>query len=366
MPWNWQLPDWPNFTYDSESIASAERIFLIERITHSAYLQNLSGDDRIHFIAEILSLEGVESSKIEGEILNRSRLLSLIQKKFERTGDERKEFDKETGMAELLYSAYATFEWPLTHEMLWEWHDILCLNWSHLVGSGHYRTHDEPMQITSGGNTERKVHFEAPPSKRVHDEMTKFIDWYNSGQSSKQILGRASLAHVYFESIHPFEHGNGLIGRVLVEKALSQGVGKPVLIAISKRIEARKKEYYAELEKCNRTLKVDQWAAFFADRIIRAQQNSINVLRVRMQKSKLLVALSGKINRHQEKALLIMFEEEPGNFFVEITVKKYISITQVSPTAAGRDLDDLVAKGALLKMGELKHTCYLLNLPTVY
>ena len=86
--------------------------------------------------------------------------------------------------------------------------------------------------------------------------MNAFISWFNATNGSGSVLGRAAIAHVYFESIHPFEDGNGRIGRVLAEKVLSQSVGQPVLIAFSKMLEKRKKEYYSTLEKCNRTLEV--------------------------------------------------------------------------------------------------------------
>ena len=146
----------------------------------------------------------------------------------------------------------------------------------------------EPMQIVSNRYDSPKVFFEAPPSARVFHEMTAFIDWFNSTNASGSILGRAAIAHVYFESIHPFEDGNGRIGRVLVEKILSQGVGRPVLIAISKMLEKRKKEYYSALEKCNRTLEVQHWVEFFAHVILQAHEESMSLLYFLIEKSKML------------------------------------------------------------------------------
>ncbi len=110
-----------------------------------------------------------------------------------------------------------------------------------IADCGKYRTHAEPMQIVSSRYDSPIVFFEAPPSARVFDEMSAFIDWFNSTNGSGSILGRAAIAHIYFESIHPFEDGNGRIGRVLAEKILSQGVDRPILIAISKMLEKRKK-----------------------------------------------------------------------------------------------------------------------------
>lgn len=175
-------------------------------------------------------------------------------------------------------------------------------------------------------------------------------------------LERAAIAHVYFESIHPFEDGNGRIGRVLVEKVLSQGVGRPVLIAVSKMLEKRKKEYYAELEQCNRTLDVQHWLEFFSSVILQAHEESMGLLRFLIQKSKLLNALSNQINPRQMKVLLRMFAEGPGGFQGGLSAEKYITITKTTRATATRDLTDLVAKGALIKTGELRHTRYWLNI----
>src|ERR1700677_4298366 len=108
--------------------------------------------------------------------------------------------------------------------------------------------------------------------------MAAFIEWFNSTNGSGSVLERAAIAHIYFESIHPFEDGNGRIGRILAEKILSQGVGRPILIAISKMLEKRKKEYYAALEQCNCTLEAGRWVGFFAKVVLEAHEESMNLL----------------------------------------------------------------------------------------
>lgn len=192
--------------------------------------------------------------------------------------------------------------------------------------------------------------------------MAAFIDWYNSFSGPEPILGRAAIVHVYFESIHPFEDGNGRIGRVLIENFFSQSVERPVLIAISNRLEKRKKEYYEALDRCNRTLDVQYWVEFFADVVLQAQQDSINLLYFLIKKTKMFSALSRQMNPRQEKALLRMFAEGPKGFKGGLSAENYIAITKASRATATRDLNDLVQKGALVKTGELRHTRYWLNL----
>jgi Fic family protein len=366
MLWNWELPDWPQFKYDPEPISQQERQFLLGVCSAFAYLKTIDAQEYKRFIVEILSLEGVESSRIEGEILDRESLQSSIKQHFGLQTTQKKETDKESRMAQLLCNVYETFDQPLTNEMLCQWHAMLFKDSSRISDCGKYRTHPEPMQIVSHRYDSPKVFFEAPPSKNVFHEMTGFVDWFNSTNGSGSILGRAAIAHIYFESIHPFEDGNGRIGRVLAEKILSQGVGRPTLIAISKMLEKRKKEYYSALEKCNRTLEVQPWVDFFAHIVIEAHEESMGMLTFLIEKSKMLTALSGQINPRQTKALLRMFAEGPSGFQGGLSAENYIAITKTPRATATRDLTDLVKKGALVKSGELRHTRYRLNLKNIH
>lgn len=358
MTWNWELPGWPKFTYAEEKIAPLETQFLLATGGSSAYLKTISPPERNRFIVEILSVEGMQSSKIEGELLDRESLQSSICRHFG-LKNSKKEREQESSMAALLCDVYKTFDEPLTHEMLHRWHALL---FDGEKECGRYRDCADPMQIIPNRLDGKRVYFEAPPSQKIQHEMTRFIAWYNDASQSNAILAKAAIAHVYFESIHPFEDGNGRIGRVLVEKILSQGVGGPVLIAISKLLEKRKKEYYAELERCNRSLDADHWVEFFSSIIIQAQVESMQLLQFLIQKSKLLHTLENELNERQLKVLLRMFHEGPSGFQGGLSAEKYLSITKTTRTTATRDLNDLVEKGALTKTGSLKHTRYFLNL----
>jgi len=68
------------------------------------------------------------------------------------------------------------------------------------------------------------------------------------------------------------------------------------------------------------------------------------------------------LNERQEKAIARMFREGIDGFKGGLSADNYIAITQASRATATRDLQDLVAKGALVRTGELRHTRYHLHL----
>jgi Fic family protein len=82
---------------------------------------------------------------------------------------------------------------------------------------------------------------------------------------------RAAITHLYFKSIHPFEDGNGRIGRALAENALHQGLGQPILISLSSVIESKKQDYYEGLKTAQQSLQIDSWLLYFAEVVMKAQ-----------------------------------------------------------------------------------------------
>jgi Fic family protein len=222
------------------------------------------------------------------------------------------------------------------------------------------------MQVISGRIGAQKVHFEAPPSKRVPSEMKRFISWFNQtvpqGAESLPAISRAGIAHLYFESIHPFEDGNGRIGRAIAEKAMAQCFGQPLLVTLATTILAHQKSYYEALERANRQTDVTSWLTWFADIALEAQRRTIAQVEFLIAKTKLLDRLRGHINDRQQKALLRMFREGPEGFMGGLSAGNYSTITGASPATTTRDLVDLTEKGALVRTGERKHARYAPNL----
>ena len=211
-----------------------------------------------------------------------------------------------------------------------------------------------------------KVHFEAPPSDRMAEEIDAFIAWFNrtapKRASPLSALTRAGMAHLYFECIHPFEDGNGRIGRALAEKALAQCLGQPTLLALADTIGRHKKAYYDALEQANTDNEITGWLVYFAQMLLEAQAQTQARIEFLIAKARLYDRLSGQLNSRQEKVLARMFREGPDGFTGGLSAENYIRITQTSAATATRDLHDLVQKGALTRVGERRYTRYYLNL----
>lgn len=366
MMWNWQQPDWPNFSYDKSLIDDFEKQLLLGAGLLFGAFKHLNEEDKRQLTIELISNEALKTSAIEGEYLDRDSLQSSIRRQFGLIADNRKISPAEQGIAEMMVNVYRSFEAPLSHAMLLEWHKMLTNGRRDLNDIGRYRTHSEPMQIVSGAIYAPKVHFEAPPSSQMMAEMERFIDWFNSTASNGKMplpaLLRAAIAHLYFVSIHPFEDGNGRIGRAIAEKALAQCLGQPTLIAIAYTIERGKKAYYSALERANKQNEITAWLIYFAEMVLNAQNHTATWIDFLIKKARLYDRLRGQINPRQEKVLTRMFREGPDGFIGGLSAEKYIGITGAPRATATRDLQDLVGKGALLRHGERKHTRYLLNL----
>lgn len=223
------------------------------------------------------------------------------------------------------------------------------------------------MHIVSGSLHDPVIHFEAPPSARVSAEMDAYLAWFNSaaptGEAPLPALIRAGIGHLYFESIHPFEDGNGRLGRALAEKSLAQNIGQPSLIALAYTIERERKTYYEELARHQATLDITGWLIYFAETILKAQGNTLTRVAFYIAKARFCERFRGQLNDRQAKALARLFREGPDGFKGGLSAENYIAITQSSRATATRDLQDLVQKGALTRSGELRHTRYGLNLP---
>lgn len=365
MTWNWQQPDWPNFTYDSTALEPLERQFLRQSGEFIGAYKHVDPDDSETLEIELIGDEAVKTSEIEGEILNRDSVQSSLRHQFglgvERPGVR----PAERGISRMMVDLYRNFAAPLTDKTMFDWHGMLLGGGNSVGVIGGYRTHPEPMQVVSGPDYARTVHFEAPPSTRVPEEMKRFIAWFNDtapgAGTPAPALTRAGIVHLYFVCIHPFEDGNGRIGRALAQKSLAQNLGQPSLIALAYTIERKRKDYYAALERNNKENEISDWLTYFANTVLEAQNNTIRRVDFYIAKARLYEQLRGQLNERQEKVIARMFREGIDGFKGGLSAENYISISKASRATATRDLQELVEKGALTRTGALRHTRYHLN-----
>ncbi len=366
MKWNWQLANWPNFTWESDKLVILEQSFTENAGIIIGSSQHISQENKQNLFIDLMCTDALDSSEIEGEHLNRDSVQSSIQKELGLFTEAPRASLAERGIAKMMVNLYQTISSPLTPQALFEWHQFLMGASLHVENIGQYRKHEETMQIVSGPDYARKIHFEAPPSNCVQEEMDQFINWFErsalTGVAPLPTLTRAGIAHLWFESIHPFEDGNGRIGRAIAEKALSQGFSKPVMTVLAKILLKRRKEYYQQLGLASRTLDLTSWLTWFANIALEAQQSTSLYIDFIIKKSIILKEAQGNINSRQEKVLLRLFKAGPDGFIGGLSAKNYMSITGTSIATTTRDLNDLVKKDLLTRIGELKSTRYFLNL----
>ena len=195
-----------------------------------------------------MSGEALTTSEIEGETLDRASVQSSIMRQLGLASDNWRVEPREYGIAEMTVDVQRYYAAPLTTETLCSWQAMVANGRRDLADIGRYRTHAEPMQVVSGAVGRTRVHFEAPPSAHGPSEMARFLEWFNESEKLLPALTRAGIAHLYFESIHPFEDGNGRVGRAVAQKALAQGLGQPAFVSLSSTLLARRKGYYEALE----------------------------------------------------------------------------------------------------------------------
>jgi Fic family protein len=367
--YNWEQADWPYFTYSLEGLESAVVSFAEKTGHATGILKALPEEIQMEAIIELMVVEAIKTSEIEGEFLSRKDVLSSIRRNLGLVTDTEYLKDKKAeGVGKLMTDVRQTFSEKLTEETLFGWHRMLFPGDKNLR-IGAWRDHEEPMQVISGAMGKLTVHFEAPPSIRVPVEMERFINWFNETTvgGSKEIKNaplRSAIAHLFFETIHPFEDGNGRIGRAIAEKALSQGIGKPVMLSLSRTIEANKNEYYDSLQAAQRSNEITPWVNYFVKTVLSAQTEAEEQIDFTLKKVKFYDRFKNTLSERHLKVVARMLEEGIKGFKGGMNANKYASLTKVSKATATRDLQELIGVNAfkLIGDGRGRSTSYEVNL----
>lgn len=358
--YHWQHKNWPEFTFDRSDSDHVLVNFMLKAGELKGIISALPEAISTETIIQTIVSEAIKTSEIEGEFINRVDVLSSIRKNLGLHITQEPKDKYAIGLSQLLMDVRNTYQEPLTESKILAWHKLL-MGSNKRIHAGQWRKDSAPMQVISGSLANPKIHFEAPNAEVVPQEMKRFVAWYNESDMHSP-MRKAAIAHLYFESIHPFEDGNGRIGRAIAEKVLSQGFGSPIMFSISKSIEENRSAYYKALQQAQQSLDITKWIAWFGDMLVHAQNDAEKTIHFTIKKVKFFDKYAVKLNERQRKVINRMLEEGITGFKGGMQVKKYVSITGASKATATRDLQALVALHVFIIQGAGRSTHYELIL----
>lgn len=351
-PYIHQKEDWPTFKWDDK--------LLIDLLSEVRNLQGkivgkmeaLGFSLRNEAVLETLTLDVLKTAEIEGEILNVEQVRSSLAKKLgiqiENPVYSERNVD---GIVDMLIDATQNFDNDLSKERLFDWHFSLFptgRSGTYKIKVGNWRSDTTgPMQVVSGAMGKEKVHFEAPNSALLEEEMELFLNWFKSKEKIEPVI-KAGIAHLWFITIHPFEDGNGRISRAISDMLLARADGiAQRYYSMSSQIRLDRKAYYEILEKTQQgNLHVTDWLVWFLNCLLSALKSSETVLNKVLYKHKFWNKYALEIRQERQK---IMLNKLLDGFTGKLTTSKWAKINKCSPDTALRDIQDLIKKGIIQK-----------------
>jgi Fic family protein len=357
MPWIWESKDWPEFQWDRSSIRSLLPGIYRQQGHLSGLVQSQIAPDQAALSALLENI--LQSSAIEGEKLDRESVKSSLANKLgllDETSGRGASTDKSDGLADMMLDIVRNFDAPLSERRLLTWHRRLFPeNEFRLekIDVGKYRSEGVMQVVSSRPSHMPIVHFRAPSADQIGREMHNFIVWFNESANDPVLdaIERAALAHFRFVTIHPFDDGNGRIGRAVGDLALAQADPDSIrLYAMSAAIAKDRKGYYQALENTQKSgPDVSEWMFWFVKTLssalgLAAEKIDQTVAKTRFWEHHRNVSL----NREQIKALNKLLD---GHFPEGLSAAKYAAFAKVSKATATRHLAVLVDKGCITTLG---------------
>lgn len=366
----WARPGWPVFSFRQAALTGPLGRARLAQGTVLGLAQAIGLVDRPGILEDIWVGEAMATAAIEGEKLNLDQVRSSVMRKMgvARHGTSSRDVD---GLVDVMDDAARNFSAGLTHARLHRWQAALFpAGRSGLtrIEVGKYRSHADPMRIISGRAGREKVHYVAPPPEKVRAEMTRLLEWFRDTSPGGKIaidgLLRAAVAHLWFESIHPFEDGNGRVGRALCDLVLAQDANSPArLYSLSRQLHENRTGYYDQLNaaQCGDG-EVTDWVIWFAGQFEAACHKSAVIIRGAVDKARFWSA-APEMNARQKKVVQKLLDAGPGGFEGGMSAAKYCNLTGASKATATRDLVELADKGVLEAIGRGRGTRYGLRAP---
>lgn len=365
----WQRPDWPAWRYDVATVllAVSEARLAQGRLLGAVQAIGIESSEIDVVLRDIWIQEAISTSAIEGQTLDLDAVRSSVTREVQGSlmGSSCRSVE---GLIDVMADAVRSGSVLLDHERLCNWQGALFPNGrsgAARVEVGRYRTFEEPMQIVSGRPDNELVHYRAPASKNVLEEVNMFLDWTNT-RTSIDALIKAAIAHVWFETIHPFQDGNGRVGRCIIDWIIADDQRDALrLYLISCQIKENREEYYKKLNEAQTgDLDVTMWIIWFLNQFAAACRKSLMHVNEVLRKNRFWIQIANKnFNVRQVKVLEQLVHSDHSGFSGELSREKYMNMTNCSVATATRDLVGLLSTGALTVQGVGKSTKYYLNMP---
>jgi len=351
--WIWSHPDWPHFTWNQEALSPHLTKARLAQGKLLGITQSMRKDVADVMDALILADQAIDTSAIEGEHLNRDSVRSSIANRLglDNAGMNGPPDRYVEGLLDMLLNATQQHSEALTKERLCSWHAALFPTGYSGIKKITVASFREPgpMQIVSGKPGREVIHYEAPPAEFTHHGMNEFLTWFN-GKSETDGLIRAGIAHLWFELLHPFDDGNGRIGRAIIDLALAQDEKLASrYYSLSSAIMTHRKHYYATLgEACRGNLDITAWLVWFLDCFHDAISNALNTITSITAKSRFWEThAKTPLTPRQIKCLNTLLDAGKDGFIGGMTTRKYMHLTRTTRTTAYRELSDMVQKQCL-------------------
>lgn len=170
---------------------------------------------------------------------------------------------------------------PLCLRLLREMHEkLLSRGRGATKQPGEFRT----SQNWIGGTRPGNALYVPPPPDQLDDCLGRLERFLHEEDSGLPILIKAALAHVQFETIHPFLDGNGRLGRLLITLMLTvDGVLQQPLLYLSLYFKSHRAEYYEHLQRVRLYGDWEGWLVFFVDGVAQTAQQAVETARILLQ-----------------------------------------------------------------------------------
>lgn len=363
----WQRPAWPRLTYDGGQVGHELARARRAQGAVEGKLAALGAAQQGELAAEAWVQEAMSTAAIEGERLDLLAVRSSVARRLGTADAKGPSAPRHVdGLLDIMDDAVQRAHEPLTDDRLHGWQAALFptgFSGMRPVSTGAYRL--DAMQIVSGRPGHETVHYEAPPPQEVPGQMRQLLDWFNRDERVDSLV-KAALAHLWFETIHPYEDGNGRVGRNIVDLCLARDAGETSrLVRVSQRLLDERDAYYDRLGAAQHgDVDATAWVLWFVAQVRIAWENASEVVQGSLEKATFWATHAGlDLHARQRKAVNALLDRGPGGFEGGMNTRKYVALTGTSRPTASRELIELGRLGVLRQVGGGRSTRYYINLP---